>query len=140
MTITHRERWTREKILEELQELRRQGIPLTVTSISDQHERLYRAAKRHFGSWTNVLKELGIQGKEMLNGTRKWTSATILDGLRDLANKGIAMKYSSINQVNQGLAKAVQRRFGTVDKAVQSAGIKASAKACDEAGNKTYEG
>jgi hypothetical protein len=56
--IRRRKRWTKEMIIEDIRELRRQGVPLTSTQVREKNPALFAAACkiRFFGSWVKAVK------------------------------------------------------------------------------------
>jgi len=53
------ETWTRERILDEIQMLRRRGKDRDYLFLRTHHSKLYAAARNHFGNWARALGAAG---------------------------------------------------------------------------------
>jgi hypothetical protein len=57
------ERWTRERILEEIREIIHEGKESDYLFLQSRHSKLYAAARNHFGNWAKALEAAGpLQG------------------------------------------------------------------------------
>jgi hypothetical protein len=60
--ISKKEEWSKEKIIQEIQLLEKNGIKLTVSSLKKiNKEKLYWSGQRYFGNWVSALKAAGIK-------------------------------------------------------------------------------
>ena len=61
--------WTREKLIEKIQELAKGGVDLSPTAIQKTHSALFSSARSrsHFGNWRDAGAKLQIRGRAMCN-------------------------------------------------------------------------
>lgn len=52
--------WDQERVIATIQQLQRQGVPLSSKSAQEHHQPLFCAARRRFGSWDNALAKAGL--------------------------------------------------------------------------------
>ena len=79
-----RERWSKPKIVKELQRLKRRGIKVNVQTVRRQSLALAQAAVRHFKTWAEALKAAGIDP----DLHRHWSRKELIDLLRKLERRG----------------------------------------------------
>ncbi len=62
-TVRKRKRWSREKIIEHIREIKRKGGRLRLTDVRQSHSALVAAATspRYFGSWRAAVEAAGIR-------------------------------------------------------------------------------
>jgi hypothetical protein len=52
--------WSKDRIFEEIRRLIRDRAPLDYTSLQREHAKLHSAARNHFGSWTEALRQASL--------------------------------------------------------------------------------
>lgn len=108
-----RKNWSRKKVIRRIKEASEDGsIPST-----KEHQKLYQAAKRHFDSWWDALREAGISVQDP--DRTNWTEEKITQKLRTLAEDG---KPPPAND-HPSLYQACRKHFGSWNNAVKEAGL-----------------
>lgn len=74
--------------------------------------------KKHFGSWSNALKEVGFSRKRV----HRYTDEELLDSIREKAEE--LQRIPKASELK--LYYTIRNRFGTLKKAVKIAGLKYS--------------
>lgn len=93
--------------------LRRQRVPV----------RLYEAGRRFFGTWQAAVEKAGLNYEDA-NGIRRWTPAKVVAAIRKLAERGVSLAASYVEQHHQTLFNAAVKRFPfSWAKALQAAGF-----------------
>ena len=111
-----RTRWTRERLIAEIQSRHRAGISLN--SCCSNNGQLVHAAFRLFGSWRAALHAAKIPGA--LQSRMKWDRQRVLDEIRIHHQKSLPLRKTT---VEQPLYRAARRRFGSWRAAILAAGI-----------------
>jgi hypothetical protein len=75
-------RWTREEIIQSLQERVRQNLSLRSLQIRGDYPALFEATKRMFGTWKKAYRAAGIKAPLYPRWQRKWTKSNLLAALR----------------------------------------------------------
>ena len=121
-----RQRWTREKILEDIRELHRAGVDLLDPDFKNAHRSLYLAAcaKRYFGSWRRAVEASGLD-HAVLRERRVWTKARILRTIRQMGRAGEPLGWAYIEVHQPGIYRAARRKetFGSWAGALREAGF-----------------
>jgi hypothetical protein len=61
--MRRRRSWDKDRIVTELQRMRKQNMPLYAHYVMKNHQSLFHAALRHYGSWNKALVAVGINDK-----------------------------------------------------------------------------
>ena len=120
--------WTREKIVERIQELNAQGVDLSWRHVSTQVDPQLAAAStksQHFGSWRGAIEAAGLKYSDVRR-YRQWDEATIINCLKELHAQGKELNAKSVEELDITLITAARRRFDSWDKALTAAGLDAS--------------
>jgi hypothetical protein len=112
--------WTSAAVLSEIRRvhragrnLRRKGIPV----------RLYEAARRFFGTWETALQKAGLN-YEAATGVRRWTPEKIVAAIRELAERGVPLSASYVEDHDPTLFNAAVKQFPrSWAKALRAAGF-----------------
>jgi len=123
-----RRKWTRERIIQELQDLHAAGEALTVSNMRRLgYGAMVSAAYREdmFGNWRAAVAAAGLDHKQAAPRQRKWTKARIIARIRQLHSQGQDISYRGIRAYQQYLLTAARHRenFGSWRAAVEAAGI-----------------
>ena len=123
-----KQKWSKEKIVETIQELRKKNIDISASNISKNYISLFTSAcsKRYFSSWANAVKTAGIDYEQILKAGKnrrrekvtKWSKELILEELRRLESKSLLTTYRE----KSSLYSAARRKFGSWKQALETAG------------------
>ncbi len=109
---TESKHYSRLQTLQALRDWRAEGRPLA--NVERESGALYRAARRHFGSWVAAQRAAGFQPRY-----NRWSQATILEAIAERIQNGSSL--SSAHPSNVNLAYAARRYYGSWKTAVQEA-------------------
>ena len=86
--------WTRERVLEEIKRLHREGVELSSEQLQNGgHAGLVQAARKHFGSWPDAVVAAGAPPYKR----GRWKSwVQIRDRLRELHRGGARMTIAAL--------------------------------------------
>ncbi len=118
--------WSRERIVEAIRDLHRDGHSLNWSAVNRDHASLYRAARRreNFGSWQAALEAASVSPSPKAP-TRQWTRHRIAEEIRRLHREGQDLSQKSVMETHGALLAAAKssRYVGTSRRAVEAAGI-----------------
>lgn len=117
--------WSRDRIVERIQELHQQGEDLSWRHVSTQVDPQLAAAatkRKHFGSWRNAVASAGLDYAQ-IRRYREWDATTITQKLRELHEQGIDLNAKSMEDYDITLITAARRRFDSWDRALTAAGL-----------------
>jgi len=117
-------RWSREKIVREIQLLASQGIPLSSTFVQKNHTKLHSASQRYFSSWGDAVNHAGFD-YDGIKGVR-WTKETVIKEIIGMSRQNADLSSSAVQKDNTPLFQAACRIFGSWKEAVASSGIEYS--------------
>jgi hypothetical protein len=122
--MAKRQRWSRERIVQEIRRLHAQGIPLNMASVRRVFPSLVATAcsRRYFGSWKAAIEAAGFDYDKVVR-IKRWTPKEVLAEIRALYRQGADLRPSAVAKHHQTLLVAARKRFGTWAKAVKAAGI-----------------
>jgi hypothetical protein len=122
--MAKRQRWSEERILEEIRKLHDQGVPLNMASVRRVFPSLVATAcsRRYFGSWKAAIEAAGFDYDKVVR-IKRWTPEEVLAEIRALYRQGADLRPSAVAKHHQTLLVAARKRFGTWAKAVKAAGI-----------------
>lgn len=112
------QKWSAERIVQEIKRLNHRRANLQPTVVARKHPKLFHAALRHAGSWADALELAGINASRHL-AHRNWLPGQVEDELRDWAVRHGHLNDSDLRKHNCPLARAVQRKYGTIKKAAR---------------------
>jgi hypothetical protein len=96
------------------------GRPMTPSSVHKADARLYRAARRHFGSWDRAVEAAGLP---IQRGWPRWSKERVVAELRQLHGTEAKMSPGSIQRRAPRLYVAARKYFGGVHEAAAAAGV-----------------
>jgi hypothetical protein len=122
--MAKRQRWSRERIVQEIRRLHARGIPLNMASVRRVFPSLVATAcsRRYFGSWKAAIEAAGFDYDKVVR-IKRWTPEEVLAEIRALYRQGADLRPSAVAKHHQTLLVAARKRFGTWAKAVKAAGI-----------------
>ncbi len=115
-------RWSRQAVIDAIQNWHRQGVP--VTSLWARDMNLYSAGKVQFGSWRSAVLAAGFEP-----GLRAWTQQLVVQEIQSLHEQGRPLSTTAAFCEASALAGAATRLFGSWKKALQAAGIRVASPA-----------
>jgi hypothetical protein len=117
--------WTRDRILERIQELHTAGEDLSWRHVSTSVDPQLAAAatkRKHFGSWRGAVTAAGLDYGQ-IRRYREWDTPTIEAKLRELHALGIDLNARNMEEYDITLITAARRRFASWDAALTAAGL-----------------
>lgn len=111
-SIRRYRKWTRDAVIERIQELHTNGMDLSWRNISTGKEAPLAAAALHAGrfhSWNDALIAAGLD-PESIRRYRKWSRDTVRRELAKLAKDGISLDQDTLASVAPAVLAAVYRR------------------------------
>ena len=82
---------------------------------------LFRAGIKYFGSWESALRAAGINE----TARQRWNDKKVIERLKTLSAR---FPGESIRRHDSNLTHAAAKRFGTLAKALEAAGVHATRK------------
>jgi len=114
-------KWNRQKVLDELRQLQREGKDLAYSRVQPGNPGLARAAGDLFGGYRRAVEALGI--KYVRPRTAQWSQERILSELRSLVDSGVEANGAGIRRANSRLFAACRAYFVRLSEALDLAGI-----------------
>jgi len=125
-----KQKWSKEKIVETIVELKKQDIDISASNISKNYIPLFTAAcsRRYFSSWANAVKAAGIDYEVILeagksrrrNKLTKWSKDQVLEEVRKAESQNLLTTYRD----RLALYSAARREFGSWKQALEAAGYR----------------
>lgn len=123
-------KWSKEKIVQDIRELRKQNTDISAGYVSKHHIPLFSAAisRRYFSTWGNAVRAAGFDyGPIMEAGKKrrrdfltKWTKEQVLNEIRRSDPQKLLKTYRD----QMELYSAARRVFGSWGKALEAAGYR----------------
>jgi len=111
--VKPRRRWTHQSVIDAIRDRHAQGLPLSRAWAEDKP--LFRAAVKKFGNWEKALRAAGLQPKPR----RRWSRQRVITQLQAWDR----LSDENLQSVDPALAGAAARLFGTLDNALEAAGV-----------------
>jgi hypothetical protein len=112
--------WTHATLIAEIRRLHRGGRSLRRERVP---VRLYEAGRRFFGTWQAAIEKAGFKYEEA-TGIRHWTPAKVVEGIKELAERGVPLAASYVEAKHPTLFNVAIKRFpNSWAKALQAAGF-----------------
>lgn len=124
--------WTKEKIIEEIHEIYRNREKLNTKNMAYNHNNVYQAGIRHFGSWPDAIRAAGFDYTDIIelpymntpyDERRRWTDEMISDEILDLYSSGEDINSHHMQKHHTQLFYAGAEHFGSWRNAVEYTGI-----------------
>jgi hypothetical protein len=125
-----KQKWSKEKIVETIKDLKKQNVDISASNISKNYIPLFTAAcsRRYFSSWSNAVKAAGIDYDQILEAGKarrrkkltKWSKDQVLEEVK----KAEAQKLLSTYRDRLALYSAARREFGSWKQALEAAGYR----------------
>ena len=125
-----KQKWSKEKIIETIKDLKKQNIDISASNISKNYIPLFTAAcsRRYFSSWSNAVKAAGIDYDQILEAGKarrrkkltKWSRTQVLEEIRKAETLNLLSTYRD----RLALYSAARREFGSWKQALEAAGYR----------------
>ena len=122
MRVKRRRLWSREAIIQRIQQLAREGRAMSRAAIDDLDCSFVAAATHRFSSWGEALLAAGIDPEQWRILRRPWTRETLIRDIRQIHAEGGKLNHSAVGK--SSLSNAATRIFGSWDRALRAAGFK----------------
>lgn len=119
-----RQRWSRERIVEEIRKLHERGVPLHIASVRKVFSSLVATAcsPNYFGSWRAAVEAAGFRYDDIVQ-VKRWTKERIIAEIHRLHQQGVDLRPSSVSRIKQTLPLVARHWFGGWRNALKAAGI-----------------
>lgn len=111
--------WTRERVIEAIQHLRRRKAPLH--HAANRGTSLPHAAVKLFGSWDAALSAAGVDPAQVRRYRKPWTAEALIQELRGKHAAGEPLNARDVRPSH--IRRAAGRLFGSWDAALVAAGF-----------------
>lgn len=121
------EKWSKEKIIEGINQLNKNGFPLNYQFVRDHNRDLLAAAvqKKYFGSWKNAIEQAGLDYISVRKNKYLLSKKAVIEEIKNRAKNGnLSGLYLGGNTKNKRLYHSARKHFGSMKNAVESAGLK----------------
>lgn len=118
-------KWSKEKIISDIQELNRQNIPLNAINIMKTNVKLYGASRSYFGSWKDAVEAAGFDYDTInhKNTEKSWSKQIVIDEIVQFAIEDGNLRSDYVQKKYTKLHSAAQRYFKSWKDAVEAAGF-----------------
>jgi hypothetical protein len=103
--------WSREKVLQEIKDLKKKGSPINSQYAQDYQKPLYMAAIKRFKNWGAALTAAGIDYTK-IRLRRKMSKKEIKKEILELYSKNIDLAYPHMREKYQYLLAAAMKKWG----------------------------
>lgn len=117
--------WTKEKVLKEIRQRARSGLPLYINHLNTTgHSSLTHEGRMFFGSWSKAIQAAGLDYEKVKAiKMRWWNRARVLKGIHQLEIAKVSLNSIFVQRYYGDLFGAARKIFGTWGRAVETAGI-----------------
>lgn len=117
--------YTGERVTQQIQQLKENGIDLNGSVISRMDPSLFAAGVSRFGTWYKALEAAGINPNDYRRELSKgyWKKHKIIEEIQTLGSKGADLSYSHAQMEYPSLVSAADKKFGSWSKAVLESGL-----------------
>ena len=123
--VSGRWTWTADLIVQQIQNMAREGIALNYASVKRKlGQRVGAAARKLLGSWDDALRLAGYDPLVIRRLRRPWTKSAIIHAIRARAEIRSSVTHSSMRPTSA--VPAALRIFGSFKNALQKAGVRYS--------------
>ena len=121
-----RQKWTRERIIKEIQVLHQAGESLSARNVgrlgfSGMVGSAYKPEL--FGGWRAAVRAAGLDPAAVCTRRRQWTPERVLGRIRQLHAGGADLSHGAVKRQEQYLAIAAREFFGNWPAAIKKAGL-----------------
>ena len=114
--------WAPKAIIRELKTRKRAGHPINSGAIQNEVPGLYRAAVRHFGSYSQALVRAGFN-PDAISRRRRWSAKLVRETIRQLHRENGPLTHSMVRELDCGVLRAARMHYGSLRLAIKAAGL-----------------
>lgn len=112
-------KWSKEKIIEQIQNLHAQGISLNYSLLKkSKHSPVLMAAHKYFGGWKKAVEAAGFKSLR-----KSWNKQEIIKQTRSWHDGNQKLNYHTIRKLDSNFVSAVSRYFSSWDDMLMEAEI-----------------
>jgi hypothetical protein len=115
--------WTKGRVIAELKSLYASGQDMSYDTMARDHLSLYHAGRGRFGSYSKALETAGVPYDRFRKSHAPWTDEDIIRSIRSLWEQHFDLSSSNMQEKQQSLYLAGQRRYDSWFNALDAAGI-----------------
>ncbi|MBI4344748.1 MAG: hypothetical protein HY555_04095 [Euryarchaeota archaeon] len=117
--------WTKDRVLSEIKSLKKKGVDLSSSHMMVDHNDVYNAGKKLFGSWKLAIQNAGIDyyGEVAKTKFGFWTKELMISFISELESQGIDLSSSYIQKHYRDLFGYSFVLFGGWRQALEVAGF-----------------
>ncbi|HMO26552.1 MAG TPA: hypothetical protein PKB10_09795 [Tepidisphaeraceae bacterium] len=120
-------RWTKQRIIDEIQKLAKRNQPLAYTHVAKRQQALLSAGAYHFGSWSNAVGAAGVWYADQVRRPY-WTVQRVIATIKAARKQQKNLHWGAVSRRKDALGRAahaaVQKRlFGSWARALQASGV-----------------
>lgn len=105
--------WSKEIIVQMIQNLQKQGLPVNSSYVQEEQPLLYGAACKYFGGWPQAIEATGLSYDEIRLVTfRSWSKEAVADAVIDRVKNGLSISGAVVTVDDRSLYRAANRYFG----------------------------
>ncbi len=114
--------WTGDQVKAAVRTLKASGHPIHALAVKTGKPRLFGAGVRIFGSWSETLREAGVDPASVRRRV-PWDEETITKALKEAKRAGLLRKGSQFRKTHSGLIQATAARWGSWSAGLRAAGL-----------------
>lgn len=118
-------RWTREAVIQRIQERVCNGEPVSSVAVQDDESRLSAAARRWFSTWRDALEAAGVSAAVMRPRVPNWTQERVIARIQEMHRAGDPVNHYALR--HNSITHVAKKLFGCWDNAVRAAGLNPAA-------------
>ncbi|MDA8205235.1 MAG: hypothetical protein M0Z36_04140 [Thermaerobacter sp.] len=126
-----RQNWSSERVIKQIQERHRAGLPVNAQSLHIEDSPLLAAGRRYFGSWKAALIAAEVPIPTRRHHRRHprghWTRERLIHTIKHHAGSGDPLHAHAMQKLNNRLISAATYHFGSWHEALRQAGLDADA-------------
>jgi len=117
--------WSRDRVIQEVRELKRNSEDLNFSSIRRTHSSLVQYAIKFLGGWYPALEAAGVDPRKYQKQVppNYWSRETILSTLTELHSRGQDIRPIALRRSHPGLVGAARKQFKDLREMYHQAGI-----------------
>ncbi len=119
--------WSKEIIVQEIQRLHLEGVPLYSHYMRKTYQELLAAGMRHFGGWKEAVLEAGFSYDEVRR-YHQWSNEKIIETIQSLYRAGVDLSFRAVmlsKEAPMVYAAIRTQHFGSWRNALELAGLPA---------------
>jgi len=124
--------WSREYILDRVDEYHRRGYPMHYGKFSDMDTSLMLATKRYLGGWREALIAVGLDPRKVTQEAYRQLhkypdKESVIQGIKERLKRGLRLNRGSVHASKASLLTSGIEYFGSWDNALKAAWVDSEA-------------